>query len=474
MSNHSNLLRTFDELLWVIRRAGLNVSTSQAIDALRAIETVGLEDREALRHALSIVLVQRRADLVRFEQAFDQFFQPDSPHARDLMTRLSRLGFESQALSTLQQVLDAMIEGGAGGDIAVLLELLGGGTTLSSRLMRSDIERSLTGLNSALQVGFFSQKVLERVGSVRAGQQLARLRKELVDALGEEGERLADALVKELAQARSEVRAFVEEKLRRRLSRNDDPNLTGSSREATFFTLDPAQLDETRRAVRTLGERLRGAARVRERHALHGRVDPAATLRRAMRTGGVPVQLVRRKHRRDRPKLWVFCDISDSVRTAASFMLEFVAITQELFDRTRTFVFVNELGESTALFESEPVDVAIGKAFSGAIVDVHHNSSYGRVLRQLEERHSRDLDRRCTVVILGDGRTNYQPAEAEILGKIRDKVGSLLWLCPEPMSSWGTGDSAMPLYAKYVTAVLPASTASELEVAARAILVRRG
>lgn len=469
-----NLLRTFDELLWVLRRAGLKIATSQAIDALRVVDLVGFDDRESLRHALAAVIVQKRSDLARFDAAFDTFFRHDAPHARDLIARLAAQGFDAATIDRLRKILDAMVEGGAAGDVAVLLELVGGGVSLSSRLMRADVERSLEGLGNTLQIGFFAQKVLERVGAPRAGQQLARLRAELIDALGDEGARLADALTRELAQARSEVRAFVEEKLRRRLERAPDPEGGSTARDTTFFTLDEAQIDEVRRAVRVLGERLRGAARVRERHAHHGRVDPAATLRAAMRSGGVPTRLVRRTRRRDRPRLWVLCDISDSVRTAASFMLEFVAVVQELFDRTRTFVFVGDLGETTSLFESEPVRVAISKAFAGAVVDVHHNSNYGRMLRQLEERHARDLDRRCTVVILGDGRTNYQPAEAEVLGRIRDRVGSLLWLCPEPMGSWGTGDSAMPLYAKHVTSVLPASTARELEAAARAILVRRG
>ncbi len=55
----------------------------------------------------------------------------------------------------------------------------------------------------------------------------------------------------------------------------------------------------------------------------------------------------------------ILCDVSDSVRVAARFMLEFVCAAQELFDRTRSFVFVSELAETTELFEALPAGSAL-------------------------------------------------------------------------------------------------------------------
>jgi uncharacterized protein with von Willebrand factor type A (vWA) domain len=125
-----------------------------------------------------------------------------------------------------------------------------------------------------------------------------------------------------------------------------------------------------------------------------------------MRTGGVPFAPARRARRRDRPRLLLLCDVSDSVRAAARFMLEFVHAAHELFDRTRSFVFVSELGETTGLFAREPASVALGHAYGGSVVSVHDNSNYGRVLSEFERLHLGEIDRRTTVAILGDGRTN--------------------------------------------------------------------
>jgi uncharacterized protein with von Willebrand factor type A (vWA) domain len=235
-----------------------------------------------------------------------------------------------------------------------------------------------------------------------------------------------------------------------------------------FARLSEAEIDEVGRAVRLLAERLRGAARVRDRHRSRGRIDPSRTLRKSLATGGIPFVPERRDQRRDRPKLLILCDVSDSVRPASRFMLEFVYAIKELFVRTRSFVFVSEIGEVTQLFESHEVSSAIARA-----IDTQENSSYGRVLRELEHRYRDAVDRRTTVVILGDGRTNFQPSGAEALGRIRRRARSVLWLCPESRASWGTGDSAMNEYEKHATQVLEVACAHDLERAARELIARR-
>lgn len=240
-----------------------------------------------------------------------------------------------------------------------------------------------------------------------------------------------------------------------------------------FVSLDEAETEEVRRAVRAFVQRLRGGERVRRRRSRKGRVDAHATLRRAMRTGGVPFALARRARRKDKPRLVLLCDVSDSVRSVARFMLELTYAAQELFDRTRTFVFVSELGETTRLFAEERIETALAHAYSGAIVPVTHNSSYGRVLAAFEERVLSDIDRRTTVVILGDGRTNYQNDGAAVLDAIRARARALVWLCPEPPAAWATGDSAMPRYAPKCTRVLSVRCARDLEDAARLLLTLR-
>ncbi len=461
------VLRIVDELLWVLRREGLAIATSQAIDAVRAIELVGFESRDDLRETLAAVIVQRGRDRARFDRAFDAFFARTG-HRRTLWERLELKGFSADELVALRELLDQLAASSPDGALSTLL---GRSSELDRLLHLAGTSRLLEAMQSPLQAGFYTHRLLDRIGAREARDALGALRPRLVDALGDErGAALAVALEAELAAANDDVRAFVRQTVGRREEEEGAPRDLLST---PFASLDDAEIEEVRRAVRRFVQRLRGGERVRRRRARKGRVDAHRTLRLAMRTDGVPFALARKARRRDKPKLVIVCDVSESVRAVARFLLELAYAAQELFSGTRTFVFVSELGETTRLFEDHPVETALARAYSGAVVPVTHNSNYGRALRAFEQEVVPALDRRTTVVILGDGRSNYLDPAAEVLDAIRARARALVWLCPEPRAAWATGDSAMPRYAPRCTSVLEVRSARDLEDAARLLVTLR-
>jgi len=469
VTNPHTLVRVFDELLWRLRREGFDLSTAQAIDALRVVRAVGIERRADVREGIAAVVLQRARDRARFDAVFDDFFAPDAaPGRRTLWERLAAQGFAAGEIDALRGALEQLAASAAAGATS-LATLLGGGAELDRLLAMSGIARAIDA-HGGLQLGFQTHRILGQLGAGRARHALAGLRALLVDALGARGEALADALARELDRTDDDVRAHVRGLHEARVAELERERGRHRLQTTPFAALTDAEIEEVRRAVRRFADRLRGGARVRARRARRGSIDPHGTLRRALRTGGVPFDLVRRRRRRDRPKLVLLCDVSDSVRAAACFLLELTYAAQELFERARSFVFVSDLGETTRLFDRAPVRVAIAQAWGGGVVPSSDNSNYGRVLRAFEARHLREIDRRTTVVVLGDGRTNHHDAAPEVLARIRERARALVWLCPEPRGQWGQGDSAMPRYAPHCTAVYEVRCAADLEAAARALL----
>ncbi len=466
------LTRLFDELLWRLRRGGFEIPTSEALDALRAVRAVGLEDRWALAESLASIVVDREDARPRFDRIFDDFFRHGAPRAA-LFDRLLALGFSSDEVAALREELARLAERSSD-DAEQLGALLDRGAALDRLLGLAGISRTLASVQSSLQLGFVTYRVLGELGVGRAKDTLARLRGILREALGDaRGEALADALRLELERAEGDVRAHLAHVL---AARTEAATAAPHPRrlDATAFTaLRDAEIEEVKRAVRLFADRLRGADRVRVRRAKRGRLNLARTMRRALRTGGVPFVLVRGRRRRDKPRLMLLCDVSDSVRSASRFMLELVYAAQELFDGTRSFVFVSEIGETTQLFARLPVTAALGRAYGGEVVSVAANSNYGRALRSFEKAHLDQIDRRTTVVILGDGRTNYHDDASDVLDRIRARACALVWLCPEERSGWLLGDSAMPRYAPKCTAVFETANARDLQVAARRIVALR-
>jgi len=92
----------------------------------------------------------------------------------------------------------------------------------------------------------------------------------------------------------------------------------------------------------------------------------------------------------------------------------------------------------------EVVDLTAGK-----VINLSANSNYGHALKLFQQTWLGSITRRTTVIVIGDGRTNYNPPNAWALQEIKRRCRRLLWLCPEDKASWGFGDSEMPLYARY-------------------------
>lgn len=455
------MLRVIEELLYAFRREGFAISIPQAIDAVRAVELVGWEDRHAMRDALVAVIVDRAADRARFEAAFDRFFAEGGAHPGDLFGRLRERGFSDAEVGALRDMLTEL-SAPSGAEALALRSMTGAESELDHVLGAAGFRRDLERLSSAAQIGFFTEKALARLGVRHAGSAMRALRRALVDALGERGQALADALDEEVVRLRRRVRARVEARALR---------IEREGREATpFHALSRVEADAMRRGVRRIAERLRGREMVRRRRARRGRIDASRTMRKALATFGVPFVLARKRPRPDRAKLVILADVSESVRSASAFMLEFAAQVVDLFADARSFVFVSDVAETTALFRSGSTSAALGAIGAGSVVSLGGNSNYGRALRLFRDQLGSTLDRKTTVAILGDGRTNHHDDGLDALRDIARKARGILWICPEPASAWG-GDSAMPRYQRAVTQVLEARTAEDLERAAR-LLVR--
>ncbi|MEY3361708.1 MAG: hypothetical protein RL531_1427, partial [Actinomycetota bacterium] len=62
-----------------LRAAGLPVSMTENIDAMRAVEFVSMEDREALKSVLGATLVKQHRHWKAFETVFEVYFAMYSP-----------------------------------------------------------------------------------------------------------------------------------------------------------------------------------------------------------------------------------------------------------------------------------------------------------------------------------------------------------------------------------------------------------
>ncbi len=170
----------------------------------------------------------------------------------------------------------------------------------------------------------------------------------------------------------------------------------------------------------------------------------------------------------------MLCDVSDSVRNVSRLMLLFTHTLQSLFSRVRSFVFVSDLGEVTDLFRGLEPEKALDVAVTGKAVSLQSNSNYGRAFVTFVQRELPGITRRTTVLIIGDGRNNQNPAQVWALREIRRKARRVIWICPEDRRGWGFGDSEMDLYAQVCDQVVVVQSLSDLDRLADQLVPREG
>src|SRR5437868_604908 len=75
MSDAAPASQPLRRFLQVARSAGLRVSAAEGIDAARAVELVGFEDRTVLKDTLGLVLAKTPDEKTLYDETFDLFFQ---------------------------------------------------------------------------------------------------------------------------------------------------------------------------------------------------------------------------------------------------------------------------------------------------------------------------------------------------------------------------------------------------------------
>ncbi|NIO42465.1 MAG: VWA domain-containing protein [Burkholderiales bacterium] len=80
------------------------------------------------------------------------------------------------------------------------------------------------------------------------------------------------------------------------------------------------------------------------------------------------------------------------------------------------------------------------------------------------------IDSRATLIIVGDGRNNYNEPRVDLFRRMARRSHRTLWLNPESPLQWGTGDSDMLQYAPYCDTILKVSTLAELTSAVDKLL----
>jgi len=444
-----------DGFVRAVREAGIPVGISQAVDAAEILTVVDLLDREQLRHGLAAVLLQRAAQRPAYDVLFDLWWP-----LRDRPASSSEGADDDDDEGTPGSTLDLPGDPGELTELmrAQLLQLLlDGDDEALRRFARQAVELLGQGQPSPSGQSFFSYRVMRALSPDTLISQL------LAGLLGG-GERggLAEQVARQTVRERlAAFRAAVEAEVRRRSAEQRGRDRVAKSAvrpladQVDFLRAQATDLAELRRTVAPLARRLAVRLSARRRHGREGRLDFRKTVRASLATGGVPVITHHRPRKVHKPELVVLCDVSGSVAGFSHFTLMLTQALREHFTGVRAFAFVDSTDEVTRFFRPG-ADVADAVARIGREADVvsfDGHSDYGNAFEVFADRWPSALGPKTSLLILGDGRTNYRRPGLPVLGDMVKRCRSAHWLNPEPRRLWGSGDSAADAYGEIIDMV---------------------
>ena len=324
-----------------LRAAGLPVGPGKVIDAVAAVQAVGISDRRDFYWTLHAVLVNRADQRVLFDQAFHVFWRNPELLKKMLGLVLPELNIEmpqDSGTEMLRRLAEALHPNQPARD--------SGETEL-------EIDAAMTSSDrEELHAMDFEKMSLE-----------------------------------ELARAKAAI-------ARMRLPIHDIP---------------------TRRYARDP----RGA-----------RADMRATLRAALRSGGL-IELKRKSQRRRPPPLVVLCDISGSMSRYSRVFLHFMHSITNDRDRVHTFVFGTRLTNITRYLRFRDVDIALDRV-AEAVADWSGGTRIGNSVREFNRFWSRRvLGQGAVVLLITDGLDrDAGTGLAHQMDRLHRSCRQLIWLNP--------------------------------------------
>jgi hypothetical protein len=453
---------TLVEFVQVLRTADVKVSPAETLDAMETLDIIGVENQVLLKNSLSMVLSKNPEEKEAFNTSFDRFFSfnkfssENNATALDDDTHQDDGEFDPESDSPNQQSGQGGQGGGQGGGTEASGELdfeqLAAQSELGKLLLSGDRMEVMIKMAEAgrqvnvneivvfTQKGLYTRKIMEAMG--------LKVLQDEVGELQEEGGRPQTHLAGRLKSARDylreQVRDYVEKQFFLHADESGKQLREELLKKVKLSNLEKRNFKDVQEIVFKMAKKLVSIHSKRRKTFKRGQLDIRKTLRSNMQYDGMLFDLKWKSQKVDRPKVICICDVSGSVSNYSRFLLMFLYSLAEILPKVRSFAFSSDLGEVTRLFQQSKLEDAMAKTMR----DYGNGSTdYGQMLADFRSHILKDIDSKTTVIILGDARNNYGDPKSEILREVYNKAQRVIWLNPEPKSSWTVGDAEMKKYA---------------------------
>ena len=422
------------------RAAGLRISTSEVLDSLNQMQLINPTEEQQFRSLLRANFAKSMRDVQHFDRLYHLFFHEMRMDTADMKQAASYSDLIKKVTKFLKQmpydnpVYDAVVDFLQGNPLALLREMRRIQTEEEVTMPRFNLGPLGNRLNVMLQINKAANAARDLVAENYAKTDSVA-RHDLTAYFAERVDTARSILMYEPRPGDINTKKIntYEQKLK-------------SLGEKSFSSFTREELEEMREAIDKLVRKLKNIVSRRFSVRNRGSLDVKKTLRASAKYNGVPLDIKYRRKTKRKSRIVTLCDVSGSVWAAARFMLNLLYSLQDCFEKVNSFVFIDHLSEVTSIFEEHEINEAIRMVLEKSDLNYDASTDYGETLRNFKKDYMDILTKKTTLIIVGDGRSNYMNPEDAILGQMRERCRRVIWLNPEQENLWGTGDSEIRSY----------------------------
>jgi len=429
------MVKLIQQFVSCCRAAGMRVSTSEVLDSLNQMKLIDPTDERQFRSLLRSNFAKSMRDVQHFDRLYHLFFHEMRIETADIRQAASYSDQIKQAVETLKRIphdnpiFDAVVDFLQGNPMALLREMRRIQTEEEQAMLRFNLGPLSDRVNIMLQINRAASAAQALVEDHYAKTDSVTAR-ELADHFEERVNTARSMLVYEPDQLGTGTRK----------TKTEEERMRGLG-EKSFSSFSREEIEEMRDTIDKLVHKLKNIVSRRYAVRNRGSIDVKKTLRASAKYNGVPVEVKYRHRAKRKSRIVTLCDVSGSVWAAARFMLNLLYSLQDCFDKVNSFVFIDHLHEVTPIFEENEINEAIRTVLASPDINFNASTDYGETLRNFKRDYMELLTKKTTLIIVGDGRTNYMNPEDAILGQMRERCRRVIWLNPEQENLWGSGDS---------------------------------
>lgn len=430
--------RVLTDFIRALRSAEVRVSTSETIDATKAVAVMGYDNRTRLADTLRCVLAKSVEEKITFDRLFDLYFCRDRRSAEE---GTSSEGEDDQGAASKN-----------------IMELLANpsDTNFSLAMEKASEEVGVETIRFSTQVPYFARQMMKALG-------VEDLESKMMDAFldkSPEGEREAQRLIEGRQKVQRKATEYVKRAFETFGAGATERFRNEILSEKRLSQMDSHDLARMRRLVERIAKKLIAKHSRRLKRTRRGVLDVRKTLRSNAGYGGTPIDLRWKTKKKDKPRIVAICDVSGSVARVVRFFLMLIYSLKEAAPDVETFAFSGRLEDVGDTLKSQEFTPAMDQIVNSIGIS---STDYGQSLSDLKTDYWNKIDRRSTVIVLGDGRSNYGDPRSDLIAEAKERSKRLIWLCPEPESLWGTGDSAILQYLPHLNKIVHVATVNDLE-----------